>query len=127
MISTMAGHTYSAPSGMDEAALRKVISDAISDLPGKPYIAELVEKLEVKINEVIQVEIQKVIASLNNKITTLERKIDVYEAHFAGIEKQLAQVEFCIDEAEQYSCRACLRIYGIPLPPSGNESAESCI
>ena len=48
MVSTRAGHTYSAPSGMDEAALRKVISDAISDLPDKSYIAELVEKLEVK-------------------------------------------------------------------------------
>ena len=127
MVSTRAGHTYSAPSVMDEAALRKVISDAISDLPDKSYIAELVEKLEVKINETIQVEIQKVIAPLNNKITTLERKIDVYEAHFAGIEKRLAEAEFRIDEAEQYSRRACLRIYGIPLPPSGNESAESCI
>ena len=70
MVSTRAGHTYSASSGMDEATLRKVISDSISDLPDKSYIAELVEKLEVKTNETIHVEIQKIVAPLNNKIIT---------------------------------------------------------
>ena len=51
----------------------------------------------------------------------------VYEAHFAGIEKRLAEAEARVDDAEVYSRRACLRIFGIPLSHSANESAEICI
>ena len=106
---------------MDEATLKQIIAE----LPDKDYITDLVENLEKKINENIQTEIEKAIKPLCNKIEILERKIAVYDAHFAGLERRLEETEIKIDDAEQYSRRACLRIYGIP-PTSGNENAEQC-
>ena len=111
--------------GMDEATLKQILAEAIAELPDKDYITDLVENLEKKINENIQAEIEKAVKPLCNKIEILERKIAVYDAHFAGLERRLEETEIKIDDAEQYSRRACLRIYGIP-PTSGNENAEQC-
>ena len=111
--------------GMDEATLKQILAEAIAELPDKDYVTGLVENLEKKINDNIQVEIDKAMKPLCNKIEILERKIAVYDAHFAGLERRLEETEIKIDDAEQYSRRACLRIYGIP-PTSGNENAEQC-
>ena len=108
---------------MDEGTLKKILADAIADLPDKVYIAKLVENLEKKINENIQIE--KAVKPLCNKIEILERKIAVHDAHFAALERRLEVKEIKIDGAEQYSRRASLRIYGIP-PATGTENAEQC-
>ena len=97
---------------MDLEAVKNAVSDAISELPDKSYFAALVKKLEDNLNGTISAAIENAVRPLNNKIDLLERKIDVYDAHFAGLEKRLCRAEQLIDDAEQYSCRACLRIYG---------------
>ena len=63
---------------------------------------------------------------MHTKIEKLELKHAVYEARFSGIEQRLAKAESNLDDAEQYSRRSCLRIYGIPLP-SSSESAAACV
>eukprot|EP00112_Aurelia_sp_Birch-Aquarium-sp1_P023509 Seg703.8 transcript_id=Seg703.8/GoldUCD/mRNA.D3Y31 product="hypothetical protein" protein_id=Seg703.8/GoldUCD/D3Y31 len=85
----------------------------------------LLSKLEVKINQTILEEIKKATEPLFAKIEKLELK-RVYEAHFSGIEQRLDEAERRLEDAEQYSRRACLRIYGIPLP-SSSESATACL
>eukprot|EP00112_Aurelia_sp_Birch-Aquarium-sp1_P003503 Seg1392.1 transcript_id=Seg1392.1/GoldUCD/mRNA.D3Y31 product="hypothetical protein" protein_id=Seg1392.1/GoldUCD/D3Y31 len=110
---------------MDEVTLKQIIAEAISGLPDKDYITELVENLKKKINENIQTEIEKAMKTLCNKIEILERKIAVYDAQFAGLERRLEETEIKIDDAEEYSRRACLRKYGIP-PTSDTKNAEQC-
>ena len=89
---------------MEEADLRHIISDAISkaiaELPSRDYITDLVSNLETKINETMHSEIHKVLMPLKNKIEILERKIDVYEVHFTGIERRLADAELRLDDTE---------------------------
>ena len=68
-------------------------------------------------------EIHKVLMPFNSKIEILERKIDVYEAHFTGIERRLADADLRIDDTEQYSRRACLRIHA----DFGKENAKECL
>ena len=115
---------------MDEENVRKVVAeavkDAISELPDKNAMEGLLKNLEVKINETILEEVKKATEPLHAKIEKLELKHAVYEAHFSGIEQRLAKAESSLDDAEQYSRRACLRIYGIPLP-SSSESAADCV
>ena len=55
---------------------------------------------------------------LIGKIEILEGKMQVYEAHLRELEKRL-------DDAEQYSRRSSLRIYGIPL--SAKETSADCL
>eukprot|EP00112_Aurelia_sp_Birch-Aquarium-sp1_P018942 Seg46.6 transcript_id=Seg46.6/GoldUCD/mRNA.D3Y31 product="hypothetical protein" protein_id=Seg46.6/GoldUCD/D3Y31 len=86
----------------------------------------LLSKLEVKINQTILEEIEKATEPLFAKIEKLELKHAVYEAHFSGIEQRLDEAERRLEDAEQYSRRACLRMYGIPLP-SSSESAAACL
>ena len=114
---------------MDPEEVKKAVSDAISisELPDKNYFDALVKKLEENLNGTISAAIENAVRPLNNKIELLERKIDVYDAHFAGLEKRLCRAEQLIDDAEQYSRRACLRIYGVPLPQSGEESNKDCL
>ena len=116
---------------MEEADLCQILSDAISkaiaELPSRDYITDLVSNLETKINEMMQSEIHKVLMPINNKIEILERKIDVYEAHFTGIEQRLANAELRLDDTEEYSRRACLHIHGIALPDSRKENEEECL
>ncbi len=115
---------------MDEENVRKVVAEAVKDaisvLPDKNAMEDLLSKLEVKINQTILEEIKKATVPLNDKIEKLELKHAVYEAHFSGIEQRLYEAEQRLEEAEQYSRRACLRIYGIPLP-SSSESAAACL
>ena len=110
---------------MDEGTLKKILADAIANLPDKAYIENLIDNLEKKINKQIETEIEKAIKPLSNTIEILERKIAVHDAHFAALERRLEEKEIKIDDAEQYSRRATLRIYGIPAA-SGTENAEQC-
>ena len=110
---------------MDPEEVKKAVADAISELPDKRYFDALVKKLED--NRTINAAIENAVRPLNNKIELLERKIDVYDSHFAGLEKRLCRVEQMIDDAEQYSRRGCLRIYGNPLPQSGEEFYRDCL
>ena len=102
--------------------LRKFVVDAVREaitiLPDKNVMEDMLLKLEAKINQTVLEEISKATKPLCVKIEKLELKHDMYKAHFTGIEQRL-------DEAEQYSRRACLRIYGIPLPKSF-ENAGDC-
>ena len=113
MVQTRAGHSCTPNSNMEEANLRQITPDAISkaitELQSRNYITDLVGNLETKINEVIKCEINKVVIPLKNKIEILERNIDVYEAHFTGNERRLADAELRINDTEQYSQRICLR------------------
>ena len=131
MVQTGAGPNYTPSSNRGDANLRQIISDAIlkaiAELPSRSYITDLVGYLETKINETIQGEVHKLLIPLNNKIEILERKIDVYEVNFTGIEQRLADAEFRTSNAEQYIRRACLRFHGIALPDSGKENAEDCL
>ena len=43
------------------------------------------------------------------------------------IKKGLYRAEQLIDDAEQHSRRACLQIYGVPLPQSGEKSHKDCL
>lgn len=106
--------------------MKKIVMEAISDLPNKEYVKELVDKIEFKVNEVIQAEVQKTVKPLVNKLEICERKLAVYEAHFQGLEKRMENYEEKLDDAEQYSRRSCIRIFGIPLS-SGSEKGDDCI
>ena len=88
---------------------------------------DLLTALEVKINETICEQIQKATDPLHAKIEQLELKHNVYEAHFAALEHRLNIIEQRSDDAEQYSRRSCLRIYGIPLPKKSHEDASDCM
>eukprot|EP00112_Aurelia_sp_Birch-Aquarium-sp1_P023645 Seg711.7 transcript_id=Seg711.7/GoldUCD/mRNA.D3Y31 product="hypothetical protein" protein_id=Seg711.7/GoldUCD/D3Y31 len=87
---------------------------------------DLLTTLEVKINETICEQIQKATGPLHAKIEQLELKHNVYEAHFAAMENRLNVLEQRSDDADQYSRRSCLRIYGIPLPKRSQENASNC-
>ena len=106
--------------------MKKIVMEAISDLPDKDYVKDLVDKIEIKVNKLIEAEIQKTVKPLVNKLEICERKIAVYEAHFQGLEKRMEKYEEKLDDAEQYSRRSCIRIFGIPLS-SGSESSDDCI
>ncbi len=106
--------------------MTKLLTEAISDLPDKKYVKGLVDKIEIKVNEIIQTEIQKSVKPLVDKLEACERKLAVYEAHFQGLEKRMADYEEKLDDAEQYSRKSCIRIYGIPLS-SDSENSEACI
>ena len=75
----------------------------------------------------INAAIESAVKTLHNKLEKLECQVEVYDAHFAGLEERLQKAEQSIDNAEQYSRRACLRIYGIPLPQNGQETSNECL
>lgn len=116
---------------MDRATVANIVAEAIksaiSELPTKDHMKDLLTTLEVKINETICEQIQKATGPLHAKIEQLELKHNVYEAHFAAMENRLNVLEQRSDDAEQYSRRSCLRIYGIPLPKRSQENASNCM
>ena len=115
---------------MDEESVKNIVAeavkDAISNLPNKDQMKDLLDTLEAKLHESVCEKIKKAVEPLNAKIEQLELKHAVYEAHFAGLEKRLDNAEQCLDDSEQYSRRASLRIHGIPLPKKA-ESATDCM
>ncbi len=115
---------------MNEKSVKNIVVDAvkeaISNLPNKDQMKDLLDALETKLNETVWEKIKKAVEPLNAKVEQLELKHAVYEAHFAGLEKRLEDAEEYLDDTEQYSRRACLRIHGIPLPKKA-EFATDCI
>ena len=107
---------------MDEKKVRKIVTEAVKEailiLPSKYAMEDILLKLEVKINQTILEEVKIATDPLHAKIEKLELKHDVYEAHFSGIERRLAETEQRLEDAEQYSRRTCLKIYNIPMPNS---------
>ena len=116
---------------MDQEKVANIVAEAIkaaiSELPTKDHMKDFLTALEVKINETICEQIQKATDPLHAKIEQLELKHYVYEAHFAALEHRLNIIEQRSDDAEQYSRRSCLRIYGIPLPKKSHEDASDCM
>ena len=116
---------------MDQEKVANIVAEAIkaaiSELPTKDQMKDLLTALEVKINETICEQIKKATDPLHAKIEQLKLKHNVYEAHFAALEHRLNIIEQRSDDAEQYSRRSCLRIYGIPLPKRFHEDASDCI
>ena len=87
---------------MDEESVKNIVAeavkDAISNLPNKDQMKDLLDTLEAKLRESVCEKIKKAVEPLNAKIEQLELKHAVYEAHFAGLEKRLDNVEQCLDE-----------------------------
>ena len=120
----MATTRASAARVMDQDAIKQAILDAVKELPTKGYFDAIVKKLEESLNCTINAAIESAVKPLHKKLEMMERKVEVYDAHFAGLEERLQKAEQSIDNAEQYSRRACLRIYGIPLPQNGQETSN---
>ena len=104
---------------MDEK-IKIAVTEALvnAGLPTKDDLSNIISNLEKKIMESFKNEIELVTKPLVGKIETLEGKMQVYEAHLRELEKR-------IDDAEQYSRRSSLRIYGIPL--SAKETSVDCL
>ena len=75
----------------------------------------LIDKLKSNIEEVVIMKITEATEPLNNKISTLEKKLHLYKAN-------MDQLEIKQDDAVQYSKRSCLRVFGVPLPNNDNET-----
>ena len=141
---------------MDETSVKKLIEDAleaaISKLPDKNFMDNLVSNLEAKLqanlvqrieeateplnrriealeakieneldaklNDLVSENVKRENELLNSRVETLELKIDLYESHMRNMELKM-------DDAEQYSRRACLRVYGIPCQQ--DETAGDCV
>lgn len=71
------------------------------DLINKEYMETFIDRLKSNIEEVVLMRIAEATEPLNNKISTLEKKIRLYKAHMDLLEiKQ--------DDAIQYSNISCL-------------------
>ena len=123
----MATTRASAARVMDQNAIKQAVLDAVKELPTKGYFDTIVKKLEESLNCTINAAIESAVKPLHKKLEMMERKVEVYDAHLAGLEERLQKAEQSIDNAEQYSRRACLRIYGIPLPQNGQETSNECL
>ena len=77
---------------MDEETLKNIVGDtvkdAISNLPNKNQINDLLDTLETNLHETVCEKIKTAVEPLNAKIEQLELKHAVYEVHFAGLEKK---------------------------------------
>ena len=104
---------------MDEK-IKNAIAEALlnAGLPTKDDLSSIVSNLEKKTMDSFKNEIELMTKPLIGKIDILERKNQVYEAHLREHDKR-------VDDAEQYSRRSCLRIYGVPL--SKDESSADCL
>ena len=123
----MATTRASAARVMDQDAIKQAVLDAVKELPTKGYFDTIVKKLEESLNCTINAAIESAVKPLHKKLEMMEHKVEVYDAHFAGREERLQKAEQSIDNAEQYSHRACLRIYSIPLPQNGQETSNECL
>ena len=103
---------------LNEATVKNIVASvvkaAIPNLPNKGEMKDFLDKCEVKVHQTVINDIKKVADPLIARIEELEFKHNVYEAHFQSLEKRLDVAERYLDDAEQCSRRACLRIHGIP-------------
>lgn len=105
---------------MDEDTLKKIINDAVADLVSKDHMDTLMETLQNNIEEMMNRKIAEATEPLKQQILALEGRQEVFQAHLSELETRL-------DDSEQYSRRSCLRVFGVPLPASGNESNSDCV
>ena len=105
-----------------EKQIKKDVDEALagSGLLTKDDMESMISKLEARVLDCMQAEIAKATKPLEARVQALEKKIEIYDAHFANLEQKL-------DDAEQYSRRSCLRIINIPLPEQETESASECV
>ena len=104
---------------MDERLIREIVEKAIEKLVTKDDTDNLISALQDKLENAIVSKLDELKKPLEERIEKLEDKIALYESHMEKLETK-------IDDQEQYSRRSSLRIFGIPLPPQGHESVETC-
>ena len=80
--------------------------------------SKIVNELDAKLNDLVSEKVSRENELMNSRVQTIELKIDLYESHMGNMELKM-------DDAEQYSRRACLRIYGIPSQQ--NEAVGDCV
>ena len=100
---------------MDEDTIKKIINDAVANLVSKDHMDSLMDKLQQNIEDVINKKIAEATEPLKQQISALEGKLEIFQSH-------LLELEVRLDDAEQYSRRSCLRIFGVPLQANGKES-----
>ena len=82
----------------------------------------LAEKLD-KLHE--SMATKDCIKQLSEKITKQNEKIDSLEAKVEFLEYHIRRLEESVGDQDQYNCRLCLRIAGVPITGEGkNESGE---
>ena len=110
----------SAQQGKDEESVKSIIESLTKNLLTKEDMQGIITTLEERLESLISSKIEEFKKPMENKVTSLEAKIAMYESH-------MNELEIKIDDCEQYSRRSCLRIDGIPLSQNGKESAAECI
>eukprot|EP00795_Rhopilema_esculentum_P003875 gene3875-15172_t len=105
---------------MDEETIKKIISNAVSSLVINDHMDALMEKLESNIEAMIDKKIAQATEPLRKEISILEGKIEVFQAKLSEL------YEVRLDDADQYSRRSCLRVFGVPLPANGKEPKNDC-
>ena len=105
-----------------EKQIQKAVEVAITKagLVSNDRISSLITDLEKNLKISFASEIEKITKPLVGRVEALEGKLSIYEAHLNEMESRL-------ENAEQYSRRSCLRIFGVPLPEDGDESAKNCL
>ena len=105
-----------------ETHIAKAVEDALSNLNliTIDHMDSLIVGLKSELRNVLSEEVQKATESLAERVDTLEGKLAVYETHLKNLETRL-------DDAEQYSRRSCQRLYGLPYPSDGDETAKQCL
>ena len=143
-------HTFSCE--MDPNTIVKIVRDTVQDavkaatstLVNVSFMEDLINKLKNELQDSFNLELEKATKALACKISALEAKAEVHEAHMKNLEEQLGresnmQEKFKeydnafmaqgiqLDGMEQYSRRTCLRIFGVPLetPPSARENCKA--
>ena len=106
---------------MDEQ-IQKAVEAAITKagLVSNDHISLLIADLEKNLKISFASEIEQITKPLVDRVEALEGKLSIYEAHLTEMENRL-------ENAEQYSRRSCLRIFGVPLPENGDETSKNCL
>ena len=111
-------------------------------------MAKYMSELEATLKSTLISEIGKVTQPLVRQVAALEDKLEIYDVRFAALDSKVhileskvgeleSELNGChdhqlkmktkIDDSEQYSCRTCLRLNGMPLPQDKKETATECL
>ena len=102
--------------------IQKAVEAAITKagLVSNNHISLLIADLEKNLKTSSASEIEQLTKPLVDRVEALESKLSIYEEHLTVMENRL-------ENAEQYSRRSCLRIFGVPLPENGDETSKNCL
>ena len=102
--------------------IQKAVEAAITKagLVSNNHISLLISDLEKNLKTSFASEIEQLTKPLVDRVEALESKLSIYEEHLTEMENRL-------ENAEQYSRRSCLRIFGVPLPENGDETSKNCL